>query len=386
MLDTGEIQHTAYVCNGTSGSSGPAPVPQAPSSATTSTVPPPPAPTTPPIAPTAAPAATSVRPPSPASLASASTRQHLSRRHLHLQRHPRFPHRLLRPLRRSHQLRRLRQPLSGCPVLHRWRLRQTQSAPVPRAPSSATTSHGSPTACSDHSADRINCGACGNLCQAAQSCIAGVCVDPVSTCPAGTFICNDITRFPHRLLRPLRQSHQLRRLRQPLSGCPVLRRWRLRRPSQHLSRRHLHLQRHHRFPHRLLRPLLRSHQLRRLRQPLSGRPVLRRWRLRRPSQHLSRRTPSSATTSPVPPPPAPTTPQIASTAAPAATYVRLPSPASLASASTPSAPVPRAPSSATTSPVPPPPAPPTPSRSHQLRRLRQPLSGPRKVAKAAYVE
>ena len=130
---------------------------------------------------------------------------------------------------------------------------------------------GSPTACSDHSADRINCGACGNLCQAAQSCIAGACVNPVSTCPAGTFICNDLTGSPTAC-----SDHSADRINCGACGTSV-------RPPSPAS----------------LAPA-----------STPSAPVLQ--------------APSSATTSPVPPPPALTTPPIASTAAPAATSVRPP--------------------------------------------------------------
>ena len=157
------------------------------------------------------------------------------------------------------------------------------AAPAPRAPSSASTRRLG-GACSDHSVGLQQLRRVRQRLQAGQSCPRRL-RRPASTCPSGTFIC-PTQRLPRRLLRPLRRSQQLWRLRQCLSGHPVLHRRRLRRPCQHLPLRHLHLPQPKRLPRPLLRPLRRSQQLRRLRQRLSGHPVLHRRRLRRPCQHL----------------------------------------------------------------------------------------------------
>ena len=45
--------------------------------------------------------------------------------------------------------------------------------------------------CKDHSADRNNCGSCGNVCQGSDKCIAGQCVSSEPACPPGQLACVD---------------------------------------------------------------------------------------------------------------------------------------------------------------------------------------------------
>ena len=49
--------------------------------------------------------------------------------------------------------------------------------------------NGAKGACSDHSGDRRNCGACGKECQNSEKCVAGACVSTAPQCPAGQFAC-----------------------------------------------------------------------------------------------------------------------------------------------------------------------------------------------------
>ncbi len=196
---------------------------------------------------------------------------------------------------------------------------------------------GAATACSTHTEDRNNCGACGNLCQASQACVLGQCTGS-NPCAAGQFICSDETgaatacsthtedrnncgacgnalpasaklrrrasrhaqplprgtvhvperhRRRHRVLHAHRRPQQLRRLRQPLSAKPELRRRRLRH-AQLLPRRPVHLPAPQRRGNAMLHAYGRPEQLRRLRQPLSASAKLHQRRLRH-AQLLSRR-------------------------------------------------------------------------------------------------
>ena len=46
--------------------------------------------------------------------------------------------------------------------------------------------------CRDLSADRNNCGSCGNMCQRNDKCIAGQCVSSAPACPPGQLACMDV--------------------------------------------------------------------------------------------------------------------------------------------------------------------------------------------------
>ena len=63
-----------------------------------------------------------------------------------------------------------------------------QSPQCPAGQSACQRPDGAKGACSDHQADRNNCGACGVMCGKGQNCVAGQCQTP-NSCPAGQSAC-----------------------------------------------------------------------------------------------------------------------------------------------------------------------------------------------------
>jgi hypothetical protein len=60
--------------------------------------------------------------------------------------------------------------------------------PCPPGQFICQTKEGVSGPCSDHKTDVANCGSCGNVCSKTQKCINGACVTP-NPCPPGQFIC-----------------------------------------------------------------------------------------------------------------------------------------------------------------------------------------------------
>jgi hypothetical protein len=54
-----------------------------------------------------------------------------------------------------------------------------------------TDAKGGKEPCKDHSSDMRNCGTCGNVCQKSEKCAAGQCVPLAPACPPGQLACTD---------------------------------------------------------------------------------------------------------------------------------------------------------------------------------------------------